>query len=109
MTLPELFDLSFIGRREQPGLVFEGAIRTFGDLDDSASRMANLLVDRGLKKGDRLCVYLANCIEYIELYLAATRLGVIFVPVNVLYRDREIRHILEDAEPKAIITTAAQG
>ena len=108
MTLPELFDLSFIGRREQPGLVFEGAIRTFGDLDDSASRMANLLVDRGLKKGDRLCVYLANCIEYIELYLAATRLGVIFVPVNALYRDREIRHILEDSEPKAIITTAAQ-
>lgn len=108
MTLPELFDLSFIGRREQPGLVFEGVIRTFGDLDDSASRMANLLVDRGLKKGDRLCVYLANCIEYIELYLAATRLGVIFVPVNALYRDREIRHILEDAEPKAIITTAAQ-
>ena len=108
MTLPELFDLSFIGRREQPGLVFEGAIRTFGDLDDSASRMANLLVDRGLKKGDRLCVYLANCIEYIELYLAATRLGVIFVPVNALYRDREIRHILEDSEPEAIITTAAQ-
>ena len=70
--------------------------------------MASLLAARGLEKGDRLCVYLANCLEYIDLYLAATRLGVIFVPVNVLYRDREIRHILHDAEPKALITTAAQ-
>ena len=87
---------------------WNGAHFTFGDIDDRASRMANLLAARGLEKGDRLCVYLANCLEYIDLYLAATRLGVIFVPVNVLYRDREIRHILHDAEPKALITTAAQ-
>lgn len=83
-------------------------VYTFGEIDDRASRMANLLASRGLQKGDRLCVYLANCIEFIDLYLAATRLGVIFVPVNVLYRDREIRHILQDAEPKALVTTAAQ-
>ncbi|MBI2684832.1 MAG: AMP-binding protein [Acidobacteria bacterium] len=108
MTLPSLFDLSFLGRRDSPALEWNGATYTFGEVDDRASRMANLLVARGLLKGDRLCVYLANCLEYIDLYLAATRLGVIFVPVNVLYRDREIRHILHDAEPKALITTAAQ-
>jgi malonyl-CoA/methylmalonyl-CoA synthetase len=108
LTLPSLFDLSLIGRRASPALEWNGAQFTFGDIDDRASRMANLLAARGLEKGDRLCVYLANCLEYIDLYLAATRLGVIFVPVNVLYRDREIRHILQDAEPKALITTAAQ-
>lgn len=108
MTLPSLFDLSLIGRRDTPALEWNGALLTFGDVDDRASRMANLLAARGLEKGDRLCVYLGNCLEYIDLYLAATRLGVIFVPVNVLYRDREIRHILQDAEPKALITTAAQ-
>ncbi|MFN0101768.1 MAG: class I adenylate-forming enzyme family protein [Bryobacteraceae bacterium] len=108
MTLPDLFDLSLLGRRSAPALEWEGSIYTFGDIDDRASRMANLLASRGLEKGNRLAVYLANCVEYIDLYLAATRLGVIFVPVNALYRDREIRHILEDAEPKAIITTAAQ-
>lgn len=108
MTLPALFDLSFIGRRAAPALEWEGGVLTFGEIDDRASRMTNLLVARGLGKGDRLCVYLANCLEFIDLYLAATRLGVIFVPVNVLYREREIRHILQDAEPKALVTTAAQ-
>ena len=50
---------------------------------------------RGLKTGDRLCCYLANCVEMIDLYLACIKLGVIFVPINILYRDREIAHILQ--------------
>lgn len=70
--------------------------------------MANLLAARGCRSGDRICIYLANCLEFLDLFLAATRLGVIFVPVNVLYRDREVRHILNDAEPVALITSAAQ-
>jgi len=86
-------------------LEWDGAHFTFGEVDDRASRMANLLAARGLAFGDRICVYLANCLEFIDLFVAATRLGVIFVPVNVLYRDREIRHILQDAEPKALISS----
>jgi len=108
LTLPALFDLSFVGRRGAQALEWDGEVYTFGDVDDRASRMANLLAARGLEMGDRICVYLANCLEFVDLYLAATRLGVIFVPLNVLYRGREIRHILQDAEPKALVTTAAQ-
>jgi acyl-coenzyme A synthetase/AMP-(fatty) acid ligase len=37
--------------------------------------MANLLAGRGLAAGDRICVYLPNCLEFIDLFLAATRLG----------------------------------
>ena len=40
----------------------------------------------------------------IDLYLACVKLGVIFVPINILYRDREISHILSDAEPKLLVT-----
>src|SRR5207249_12236199 len=55
----------------------------------------------------RLCVYLPNCIELIDLFLACVKLGVIFVPINILYRDREIEHITADAEPRACITDRA--
>jgi malonyl-CoA/methylmalonyl-CoA synthetase len=106
MTLADLFDLSLLSRRDQPALDWDRTY-TFGEIDARASRMAHVLVRRGLKPGDRMCVYLVNCIEYIDLFLAATRLGVIFVPVNILYRDREIRHILTDAEPLAIVTDEA--
>jgi malonyl-CoA/methylmalonyl-CoA synthetase len=68
--------------------------------------MANTILERGAKAGDRICVYLGNCIELIDIYLACIKTGVIFVPVNILYREREIRHIVGDAEPAAVITSA---
>jgi len=106
LNLTHLFDLSFIGRRDTVALEFQGATYTFGDLDTRSNRLARLFEQRGLKTGDRLCVYLANCVEMIDIYLACVKLGVIFVPINILYRDREITHILSDSEPQAVITTS---
>jgi malonyl-CoA/methylmalonyl-CoA synthetase len=107
LTLLELFDPSLIGRRDTVALEFQGATYTFGDLDARSNRVAQFLQARGLKAGDRLCVYLANCVEMIDLYLASVKLGVVFVPINILYRDREITHILSDAEPAAAIGLAS--
>ncbi len=104
MTLNDLFDLSFVNRRERIALEFEGRQYTFGEIDGRANRMAWLLLDRGLKPGARLCVYLANSLEMIDLFLACVKTGVIFVPINILYRGREIAHILGDAEPAALVT-----
>ena len=106
MTLIDLFDLSLQGRRETAALEFEGRTYTFGEIDTRSNRLAQLLSQRGLQAGDRLCVYLANCVEMIDIFLACLKLGVIFVPINILYRDREISHILKDAEPKAVISDA---
>jgi len=66
--------------------------------------MAQLLAGRGLQSGDRLCVYLSNCVDLIDLFLACVKLGVIFVPINILYKEREINHILVDAKPSAAVT-----
>ncbi len=104
MTLLQLFDLSFKGRRHQIGLEFKGATLTFGEIDQRSDQMAARLRARGVTQGDRLCVYLANCLEWIDVYLACLKLGVIFVPINILYREREIAHITQDAEPKLVIS-----
>ncbi len=104
MNLVQLFDSSLLGRRHSVGLEFKDAVYTFGDLEDRSNRLARVLLDRGLVAGDRLCVYLANSVEMIDLYLACVKLGIIFVPVNILYRDREISHILADADPTALVS-----
>lgn len=103
MNLTQLFDFSLTLRCNQPALEFDGRTYTFGEIEHRSNQMAECLVRRGLKAGDRLCVYLPNCLEMIELYLAAVKLGVIFVPINILYRDREISHILHDAEPAVFL------
>ena len=104
MNLRQLFDLSLASRPDAPALEWNGAVYTFGELDARSNRLAHALKARGLAQGDRLCVYLANRIEFIDLYLAAIKLGVVFVPVNILYREREISHIIADAEPKLFVT-----
>ena len=113
MNLLSLFDQSFVGRRDAPALEWVDGTETstfsFGDVDARASRMAHALVARGLTAGDRLCVQLPNGLHFLDLFLACTRLGVIFVPVNVLYQERELRHILRDAEPKALITATGEA
>jgi malonyl-CoA/methylmalonyl-CoA synthetase len=106
MNLRNWFDLTFSAKARQEGLEWAGSIYTFGEIDARSNRMARALTSRGLVKGDRLCVYLANSIEMIDLYLASIKLGVIFVPINILYRDREMSHILSDAEPKLLVTAA---
>ena len=79
---------------------------TFGEVEARANRMANELAGRGRAKGDRLGVHLPNRVEFIDLFLACTRLGAIMVPMNALYRDRELRHIIGDAEPKAVVVAS---
>jgi malonyl-CoA/methylmalonyl-CoA synthetase len=104
MSLLHLFDLSLIARAEAPALEWQGRTYTFGELEARSNRAAHALLARGFTKGDRLGVYLANCVELIDLFLACVKLGVIFVPINILYREREIAHIVNDAEPREVIS-----
>ncbi len=113
MSLTDLFDRSLVGRRDTPALECDRADGprssfTFGELDARSNRLAQLLRARGLGAGDRLAFYLPNRVEVLDLWLACVKLGVIVVPINVLYREREIRHIVLDAEPAAVVTTVAQ-
>ena len=104
MNLLHLFDQSLIARRDHPAVEFYGRTFTFTEIEARSNRVAHALVARGFSKGDRLCVYLVNRIEWIDVYLACVKLGVIFVPINILYREREIAHITTDAEPREMIT-----
>ena len=110
MQLTDLFSLSFEGRRDVVGLEYESADGhvqefTFGDVDARAERMAATLQVRGLKPGDRLLVQLPNSVEFLDIFLACLRLGVIFVPVNVLYKEREVQHIVTDSAPALCVVT----
>jgi malonyl-CoA/methylmalonyl-CoA synthetase len=102
--LLHLFDVSLKLRESAVALEWNGAELTFGDLERRSNRVADALRGHGFEKGDRLCVQLANCIELIDLYLACVKLGVIFVPINVLYREREVAHIVNDAESRMVLT-----
>ncbi len=110
MSLLAAFDPALLDRATQPALEYDqpGGIRaalTFGELEARSNRLAHALRSRGLGAGDRLAFFLANRVELIDLWLAAVKLGLLLVPINVLYRERELRHILADASPIAVLTS----
>jgi malonyl-CoA/methylmalonyl-CoA synthetase len=108
MQLADLFANSLVGRRQQTAIEFdrgdgEVAALTFGELDARSNRLARVLQERGLTRRDRVAFYLPNRIEFIDLFLACVKLGLIVVPINILYREREIAHVVADAEPRLVV------
>lgn len=110
MSLLDLYALSLKGRRDVPALETDGpdgttVSLTFGEIDDRSDRLAAVLAARGVSRGDRVAFCLPNRLLVVDLWLALIKLGAIVVPINVLYRAREVGHIMGDAAPVAIVTT----
>jgi acyl-CoA synthetase (AMP-forming)/AMP-acid ligase II len=76
---------------------------TFRQWDERASRLANALLGLGLTKGDRVALLAYNCVEWMELYVALARAGLIAVPVNFRLAGPEIVYIVRDCEAAAIV------
>ena len=76
---------------------------SFAQWDDRASRLANALLDSGLAKGDRVALLAYNRVEWMEMYVALARAGLVAVPINFRLLAPEIAYILEHSEARAVI------
>ena len=76
---------------------------SFSELDARCNRMANALLARGIKPGDRVATLLKNGIEFVESYFAIAKIGAVMVPVNWRLVASEIAYILGDAGAQALI------
>jgi acyl-CoA synthetase (AMP-forming)/AMP-acid ligase II len=76
---------------------------TFGQWDERATRLANGLLGLGLAKGDRIALLAYNCVEWMEMYVAVARAGLVAVPINFRLLGPEIAYIITHSEARAII------
>lgn len=76
---------------------------TFASWNDRATRLANGLLALGLSKGDRVVLLAYNCIEWMEIYVALARAGLVAVPVNFRLLPADIAYIALHSEAKAVI------
>jgi len=89
---------------EKPCIIFYGKELTFRQLDDLSSRFAAFLAAKGLKKGDRVAVFLPNCPQFLIAFYGILKLGCIHVPVNPMFKAQELLYVLQDSEAKVIVT-----
>ncbi len=76
---------------------------SYKDVHDVSARFANVLVERGVKPGDRVAVQIPKSIEALMLYLATVRAGAAFLPLNTAYTVPEVAYFLEDATPSLFV------
>lgn len=105
-----LFDMIARNARRCPdatAFVVDDRRVTHGEYLQRITRLAAGLAAIGVGRGDRIAVLAQNCIEYVELYGAAARLGAIILAVNWRLSAEEIGYILADGAPKVIVADAA--
>ncbi|MEW5735284.1 MAG: AMP-binding protein [Thermodesulfobacteriota bacterium] len=88
---------------EKNAIIFEDEPVTYRSLNEGANRCAHFLQKKGLKKGDRMVVLMLNCIEFLEAYMAAAKLGVVFVPLNWRLVGPELEYQINDCGARLVI------
>ena len=71
---------------------------TWNVFNEKANRFANLLLERGIQKGDKVGILLMNCLEWLPIYFGVLKTGALAVPLNFRYSADEIKYCVELAE-----------
>ncbi|WP_426410476.1 malonate--CoA ligase [Bradyrhizobium ganzhouense] len=107
-----LFSRLFDGLDDPKRLAIEtqdGAHISYGDLIARAGQMANVLVARGVKPGDRVAVQVEKSVANIVLYLGTVRAGAVYLPLNTAYTLNELDYFIGDAEPSLVVCDPAKA
>ncbi len=88
---------------EKPAVIFYGHVTTYAELDAQSDRFAALLMEKGVRKGDRVAVFLPNCPQFHIVFFGILKLGAIHVPVSPLSRAFELSYELNDTDAEVIV------
>jgi acyl-CoA synthetase (AMP-forming)/AMP-acid ligase II len=96
--------------QRHPGLEaiwYEGKTQTYGELNERSSQLAGGLAGMlGLEAGDRVAILDKNCAAYVELLFACDKAGLVAAPINWRLTAHEVKLIIEDMQPRLVVTGA---
>ena len=81
-----------------------GQSKSYQEFYDGVRKAAAMFADLGVRREDRVCLFLPNCIEYVYSWFGLSLIGAISVPVNTAYKRDEMAYILNNAEAKGLVT-----
>jgi malonyl-CoA/methylmalonyl-CoA synthetase len=83
--------------------MLDGKHISYGDLIALAGQTANVLVQAGVKPGDRVAAQTEKSVQALVLYLATVRAGAVYLPLNTAYTLNELEYFIGDAEPSMVV------
>jgi long-chain acyl-CoA synthetase len=103
MKLAQLLETQAKKLRDKPAIIFKKQNISFIQLKDTSFQLANGLINLGIKKGDKVAIYLPNWPEYIYSYAAIWCLGATAVPLDFMLTEEELVSCITHAEAKILI------
>lgn len=103
ITAVELFERSAKAYPDKPCTIFKGAVITYREMDEITDRLAAGLHQLGVRKGDRVGVFIPNTPQFVITYYALLKIGAVVVATNPLYTQREIVYQVNDAGVEIMI------
>jgi len=94
----ELFRSHWAVAPDRQFLVTDSAALTYAEMDDRSAKFASVLRAHGVTSGERIVVQIDKSIDNVAIYLAALRVGAVYVPLNTSYTASEVAYFLDDAE-----------
>jgi long-chain acyl-CoA synthetase len=88
---------------DKTAVLYLGERLSFSQLQNLSERFAGALTDLAVKKGDKVMVYLSNCIQWIISFLGIQKIGAVIVPVSPIYTSHELDYMIRDSGAETII------
>ena len=88
---------------DRTAVLYLGERFSYSKLKELSERFAGSLVDMGVKKGDRVMIYISNCIQWVIAFLGIQKIGAVIVPVSPIYTSFEIEYMIKDSGTETII------
>ncbi|MBW2169828.1 MAG: AMP-binding protein, partial [Deltaproteobacteria bacterium] len=98
------FRASAARRPEAPAVCYFDHEISYGEIDRLSNSLAAAFYDLGLKKGDRILLVLQNVPQFLIATYAAWKLGAIVVPLNPMYKEKELTYFFQDSGAKLFFT-----
>ena len=88
---------------KRTAIIYLGESFSYRRLRELSERFAGALVDLGVRKGDRVMVYIANSVQWVVAFLGIQKIGAVIVPVSPIYTSHEIAYMIQDSGASAIV------
>lgn len=104
-TLGRLLDEKAEKNGDKPFLYFEDQMIRYKEINERAHRIANGFIQRGIKKGDKVGIFMENCPEYIYTWFALSKIGAVEVPINNFHKGEILTYFINYSDAKILVTT----
>ena len=104
MNIREVIEQAAAKGKNATYLFFEDQETSFEEFHSKVNQVANGLASSGLNRGEKVCLMLPNCPEFLYSWFGANKLGAVMVPVNTAFKTEEVKYIVTHSEAKVMIT-----